>query len=101
VILWVGICSIALSFWCLWGPPPQASFSDVLLDAIKKGIVAVAMSVIIVMMAASKDDKENALRAVVSAAKRSGSEGRGESDLMRLDQRLRALTVKPLSWLLK
>jgi len=67
VMLWVGIGSVVVSFWCLWGPPPQAGLSDVLLDALKKGAVALAMSAIVVIIAASKDDKVNARRALVSA----------------------------------
>jgi len=79
VILWVGICSIALSFWCLL-VSASSQFQRCPAGPIKKGIVAVDMSVIIVMMAASKDDKENALRAVVLPAKKIGFWSRGESD---------------------
>jgi O-antigen/teichoic acid export membrane protein len=66
VMLWVGGCSMTMSIWCLWGGSPQADFSEVLLDTLRKGLAAIAMSILVILVAASKEEKASALRIVVS-----------------------------------
>ncbi len=70
VIFCVAVCSIVLSFWCYLGPAPHAGLIEVLADAAKKSAIAVAMSVLVVSMAASKGDKEKAVGMAVSVYKR-------------------------------
>jgi hypothetical protein len=58
-----------LSFWFYWSAVPTG-LVEALADAAKKSAVAITMSLFIVSLATSKEDKEKALGIAVSAYKR-------------------------------